>query len=87
MPKTTKSNKTEKEPKLIIVKEPKGGLPTNEKDWATFAKSNKIKHPFFCIHGVDFTRRTSDGKAYLSEEDFSADGGAVHKIQGIKLKN
>lgn len=76
----------QKENKLITISEPSNGFPTNEKDWADFAKKNKVKLPFFCIHGIDFTRRTSDGKPYLSDESFKADGGELHKIQGFKIK-
>ena len=89
MAKTTKANKPAKEekaPKPTIIKEPTGGLPTSEQDWTLFAKKNKVKLPFFCVDGRDFTRRTSDGKAYLSAEQFSEDGGTIAKIHKFEIK-
>ena len=84
--KTTKPEKKAKPVKPILIKLPSGGLPQNEKDWTAFAKKNKVKLPFFCVEGLDFTRRTSDGKAYLSAEQFEADGGLLNKIQGFRIK-
>lgn len=82
----TKSSKKDKPVKPIMIKEPSKGFPVTEKDWVEFAKKNKVKLPFFCVDGVDFTRRTSDGKAYLSAEQFQADAGEINKIQKFRLK-
>lgn len=89
MKKSTKSPKPAKSPKVpkpIIIKEPSNGFPATEKDWVGFAKKNKVKHPFFCVEGLYLTMRTSDGKPYLSAEQFEADGGLLNKIQGFRIK-
>lgn len=82
----TKKSTVAKAPKPVAIKAPKNGLPITEQEWVEFAKKNKVKLPFFCIHGHDFTRRTSDGKAYLSEDAFKEDGGDITKIHGFELK-
>lgn len=84
-----KAIKTDKEPKVpkpIFIKHPLKGFPINEKDWSGFAKKNKVKHPFFCVEGLYLTMRTSDGKPYISAEQFEADGGLLNKIQGFRIK-
>lgn len=72
--------------KPASIKTPSKGFPENEKGWADFAKKNKVKLPFFCIQGIGYTRRTSDGKPYLSSEQFEADGGKMDKIHYFKIK-
>lgn len=84
--KTTKPEKQAKLPKPILIKAPSGGFPQNEKDWTGFAKKNKVKLPYFCVEGIDHTRRTSDGKPYITAEQFSADGGEWNQVQGFRLK-
>lgn len=84
--KSPKPSKSPKAPKPIIIKEPSNGFPATEKDWSDFAKKHKVKLPFFCVEGIDYTRRTSDGKPYLSAEQFEADGGLLNKIQGFRIK-
>lgn len=78
--------KVEKTMKPVSIKEPAKGLPTTEKDWADFAKKNNVKLSFFCIQGIDFTRNTKTGIAYLSGEQFEKDGGTIQKIHYFTLK-
>lgn len=86
MTKVTPKDKPAKVQKPAIIKEPKGGFPTSEIAWVEFAKKNKVKLPFFCVQGIDHTRRTSDGKPYITAEQFSADGGEWNQVQGFILK-
>lgn len=84
-----KSEKTKspKLPKPIIIKKPSNGFPSTEKDWSDFAKKNKVKFPYFCVEGIDHTRRTSDGKPYFTAVEFSADGGEWNQVQGFRIKS
>lgn len=54
-----------------------------QKEIRNMALTSGVKQPYFMIDGDTTVYRTSDGKAYTSEQEFLKDGGNFTKVQTI----
>lgn len=74
------ATKIKKTAKKVVAKAKSSATPEQKEaaKWAKFVIEKGVTMPFFSVDG--HVRRTSDGKAYSSIEEFNADGGNINNM-------